>query len=496
MSRRGIRRVIGLHDEAPRSPVVYIPKGRPGDETEDDLNPLMKNVVRESDETVWENALCLLLTIFVFGLWPLLYYNQESLIRMMGTDPEISPETTPETSLDKVDQSLLGPIKLNFTQEMEPFWRNYRDILTNLDYDSYFDDVNASSDAIDFLFDRKHPVIAFEAGLEHEWGATKNSINFRRQWLERAHASWDTFLAHRAKMLDNLIGAGSFWQVDGALIKQTTQMNGAGYQPSWTFTDSGLQPNNASQKGLAQDGDVYVAASESARRLTAELIRIHHNLFQPNIDGIDQALYVNLAQAQHLEKSFLPNLLARTAAPKAWNNTHKDSMDSLRKRLGHVRDQHGAMRDALKWLEEHFGGNLEKSIEAGEDLSEWAQMAQELMKSHSTVLLDVQEGVLFKLRRNELKGKDLEKIDYGQDWKAWKQRNCGSSICYDAKDTWGTMKSWVVPGKPLAGVARDEVKMRKGASHMVIPRVYDTACCKESKLEQLLKHGMKPVYHP
>lgn len=178
----------------------------------------------------------------------------------------------------------------------------------------------------------------------------------------------------------------------------------------------------------------------------------------------------------------------------------------------------------------HGHGAKEELVHVPE-LFVWVQSAMELLNAWSTVLMDVEEGVLMALRRKEIaeekkliaektqdnggigattdqqaadgKGGDgttSSGFDYEASWQRWKQRNCGGTSCYDVATPAARLRH-LFGGtennkKPLAGEAWDERDRFPDWEVGVWKGIYEKACCQEAALANILKHGETTPDYP
>ncbi|KAI0147128.1 hypothetical protein GGR57DRAFT_477967 [Xylariaceae sp. FL1272] len=119
-------------------------------------------------------------------------------------------------------------------------------------------------------------------------------------------------------------------------------------------------------------------------------------------------------------------------------------------------------------------------------------------------MFDIQEMVLFDLRRREVAGQILQvdvnkrdNFDYDASWEIWKSQNCGRTSCYRKENPQNYFRWWWsgYTGKPVAWHAFTEShwSFDVGGTKKtgIWTGIYENACCKDSKLAAFLKYGSK-----
>ncbi len=318
------------------------------------------------------------------------------------------------------------------------------------------------------------------------------------------------------------------------------------------------------------DAATLATLARMAENVMREVVRQHALLLEPvDPDGtLGRLCRVTLPAARKAEARLIRWLAATSAAAAAPVSSSSSSSSSLApaarrsaqwwhdqvavRRLEHdvceLAGRRGEMQEALDWLRTRFrtlqGRHLERARvrvlvddggkgrgkgkgkgvrERTKDVPEllvWVQSAVELLSAASTVLMDVEEGVLLSLRRRDIVegkrkvehereleeekrkalggsffGSDNETVaaapheyDYERSWHYWKRRNCGATSCYDKSTPVTRLKYMFVKDKPLANEASDE-RGRLGWDVKVWKGVYEKACCDNGTLTEILKYG-------
>ncbi|KAK7752668.1 hypothetical protein SLS62_005437 [Diatrype stigma] len=361
---------------------------------------------------------------------------------------------------------------------------------------------------------------------------------------------------------------------------------GPGSQGS-VFTDGGNGTAPLGLENLATyDSATARSLARTAELLMKELVRQHALLLERledgddgNADGLGAALHriceVTLPMARRAEGRFLNDLVraslaaAEHGAAARWRDEKRGgAVHDLEQRICALDAHRAAMRIGVGWLEKRFqipkkstqqklvpaGGGKGGEEEEEEDdwylrvsetkvrhghrgrghvvlhvpeLFVWVQGAMELLGAWSTVLMDVEEGVLIALRRKEIaeekKKMEQEKdegidaaqqvddngvgtaassgeFDYEASWQRWKQRNCGATSCYDEATPAARLRHLLggvmAEKKPLAGEAWDERDRLPDWDVRVWKGIYEKACCQKAALANILKHGEKTPDFP
>ena len=278
-----------------------------------------------------------------------------------------------------------------------------------------------------------------------------------------------------------------------------------------------------------------------------ELVRQHRALVAPlghpgvgagGGGGVERICYVTLPAARTVEARFVKRLASASSQGGLWQaRNNGNAIRRLEEQVCELHRTHTEVRRALMWLEERFPALLvpdEEDIgaeEGGKRVAEndvrdpqylntaiirdgegrkkevpelliWVQSAVELLNAWSTVLMDIQEGLLIAMRKRELRQqekawKDGEgerktplaaEEDYERSWRHWKQRNCGATSCYERTSALARLKHFFVQERPLAVDAWDE-HHQLGWDVEIWKGVYEEACCGNGTLATTLKYG-------
>ncbi|KAI3323943.1 hypothetical protein HD806DRAFT_78475 [Xylariaceae sp. AK1471] len=510
--------------EVLRSPVVRSPPTdwtRRMSVTEEELDPTYRASSRATvsgrlrHEQAKRELLVLSLSTLLLGialsyLWPSL---SSAVGRLNSAIQLPSPEVLYHPSHyharnSSSSASLQGqsPYSSASTSTMASFWHDYREILTSAeDYETYFHDADASQHAINIMWAVQPPPAA-----PHEEAAytrTQKLIESRAENLKLARAEWRKFLTRRGRLVGDMVSSGALWRVyvDGKPVNGTEASE---IGKNWAAIAQRFEPSPRSaaskhasvadhedrsdgkvgDEKTTLDNQTFAALALSARRITDELIRGHAELFEDW-----GSIHENIHEAQNAEKAFIGRLRSSSSKGSLWTAQYATALPQLKKRIDGLQKQHENMKHVLDWLQERFSRDVVEAKE--EDQAAWLKSAKELLQAWATVLMDTQEGVLFMLRREDLKLQGLRRSNYDAGWEEWKSRNCGGTSCYDSPSALGNIKRVFVTGKPMAGVAEDERSWSKSLGGDGTPRVwrgvYDKACCENGTLAQLLKYGSK-----
>ncbi|KAI1506423.1 hypothetical protein F5X99DRAFT_423093 [Biscogniauxia marginata] len=499
----------GTNFNYPRSPAVFLPPKDYENVTEGDLDPMYshKDPYKGYEYKPYTTTKVLFLLVNL-GIAYLLYrFVLPPLPGISGAGGSGPDDDVDVPSFGSATEQFgrergfsTKPYPLNFTAEMAPFWNAYRDILADPGYESWFDDVDAASAAIEQMWEAVSPPPPGHKNTA-AYAVLQELIARRSSALAMARAEYDDFLAARARAVRSMIGSGSLWRVyvDGKFgVGGSGSRNG-----NANTTTTGVSAEQWREAAAhfeanftlpAFDNQTHAALTLSARRVVDELARAHRELWKPSqVGGLEVIARAIVHIAASGERGLVPRL--RAASPKGylWGARHAAAMPALVRRMQRVRRQHDDLRGGLEWFFRRFTRELVFARGRREDLLVWVQSTAELVQKWAEVLMDTQEGVLRALRRAELAGQDATKIDYNKSWESWKSRNCGGTSCYDAQTVGNAFKRVIGAGNPLAYVAQDESKWIKDFEDKenvkVWPGVYEKACCEDGRLAQLLKHG-------
>ncbi|KAI8634469.1 hypothetical protein F5Y19DRAFT_212052 [Xylariaceae sp. FL1651] len=421
----------------------------------------------------WVLYFLLALVIPLSCILPCLWPNLPSILGQLNNFLP-SPTALPYLRLP-TSTSLSSPYNLNYTSKMAPFWRNYRDILTTTeDYETWFADVDAGTNAIQSMW-----AAVPAPTTPHDEAVYTNMQKFiqsRAEYLRLARGEWDGFLAMRDRLVHDMLRSGT-----------TTKRN-----KGETATATAAVPEEKLQDRFSNQ--TLAALTRSARRITEELVRAHADLFEARNGALEFAARVHVFAAENAERGFMGRLKSRSLKNCLWTEQLAKALPTLKKRMDKLRYQHEGMKAGLEWLQGQFSRDAEESLSAKDQLV-WLKRAKELLQTRAAVLMDVQEGVLFAVRRKELEGKDREKVDYGALWEQWKNRNCGGTSCYDPQGVLSSIKRVFISKKPMAGVAEDEASWssssKRQETYRVWRSVYDKACCEDGTFANQLKYASK-----
>ncbi|KAI1754939.1 hypothetical protein F4782DRAFT_492080 [Xylaria castorea] len=401
------------------------------------------------------------------------------------------------------EQAHEAPRVMNTTSQMTPFWHDYRQLVTAVeDYDDWFADVDAATHAIDTMWAR---VLA----NDEEWHEHyQRLISSRARRLDLARAHWRKFVDNRERVIVGLVGsAGALWRVyvdgrpvddakAGELSKRWTSIlsnssdamdiESLAYQKKVKEEEKG----NGTSSSF-QDEEGFAALRFSTCRITEELVHTHAELFK-DLD----AAYAHVREAEDVDRELkdLIGQMTRGWFEKGfWTSQMAISVGKLTRRMQKLRDKRETMAIGLEWLQIQFPEDIESSPEKIADRAAWLENAKKLLHEWAAGLLDVQEGVLFLLRRRELPREKRLIFNYVTTWEAWKSRNCGGTSCYNAPGVTANVKTALHWGKPVANVAQDETDWIRSLGGDGTPRVwrgvYDKACCQTSVFRDRIQHG-------
>ncbi|KAI1812711.1 hypothetical protein GGS20DRAFT_556610 [Poronia punctata] len=239
------------------------------------------------------------------------------------------------------------------------------------------------------------------------------------------------------------------------------------------------------------------AIKQLARKIIGEITSCHETLFGHDDHLRDILSYLSRArEAEKVVLEQLPTLLTKddeNALEKEWTPRCAKSLERLEMRMHELRELGRQLRGSVMWLQQQ-GQRREDS-----DLD--LNVAGEIVKVWGTVLMDIQEGFLFRFRREEVEREKMRSedggVDYDASWERWKGRNCGGTSCYEEAGILSGVKGVFLSGLKTAQVARDEAvwsRKREGKEKFRIWKgVYEKACCcEDGLLAKLLRFGSAP----
>ncbi|GAP88625.1 hypothetical protein SAMD00023353_3300820 [Rosellinia necatrix] len=355
-----------------------------------------------------------------------------------------------------------------------------------------------------------------EAAYERDRGL----VEARARHLRLARGEWDAFQTTRERLVGALAGAGPQWRAYAYAYADDRPVPSSPPSAVWRAAGVGGRRCrrlggdffNATTKAAAVDGEKKeeeerrdecedghreargrAALVRSARCVVGELGRTRAELFA----AWDPA-QTHLRAAAEAEDAFVGGLVRRgggrprsTVWAAAWTGV---ALRELQGRMRTLGQRNETMATALEALREGgLGGGGGGEGGEGDDDDSSVENAKELLRAWSEVLMDAQEGVLYMLRRRDVRGRPRGVAGQEGSWEAWKSRNCGSTSCYEAPSAAGDIKRMFGKGNPAAGVAQDEVNWTKslgGDGTLRVPRgVYEKACCENGVLAHRLKYG-------
>lgn len=383
---------------------------------------------------------------------------------------------------------------------------------------------------------------------QKQYDNMEEAIHTRARALRSAALAFEQFLANRTRGIQELLRKEAVWQRGdkgksslahssgglsmrdleqlAPLLNRSTAANhtSAASIPSLALHDVASYNNSATGMELAR----------TAESLMQELLLQHEVLFEPLERGgaLHQLCRELLPEARRAQGHFIRKLAEAakgSTAAALWRDGEREkkaSLGSLEHAVCALDRKRIQMRMALEWLQGRFQTLQDgryRTMAAVTDskgqrrsvpeLQVWVQGAVELLGAWTTVLMDVQEGLLISLRRREIAGAKrqqeeerqplqplgnssvaAETFDYEQSWDDWKHRNCGGTSCYDKTTPITRFRNLIIQGKPLAFEAMDE-RDRLGWDVRVWNGIYDKACCENGTLAKTLKYGEKtPVF--
>ncbi|RYP82602.1 hypothetical protein DL769_001596 [Monosporascus sp. CRB-8-3] len=460
------------------------------------------------------------------------------------TRQEQQKQTWQQKAVERTHTRQLGaPLGLNLTRDAEPLWQGYREVLlAHTDEEYYgafgFDEVDADTVLIAEMWSKVEKSRGKGGGgvdgKKYERMAL--DIHVRGAALRNASVEFGHFLGNRTLVVQEFlrrgVTAGSSFS-ESELKKLDSLLNNTDSSSSNTAAGGPPRVSTLSPNELANyDNRSAEALARTAERLMAELIRQHQALFRPIEHGVERICRLALPAARAAEARVIGALVAASGGRGAelWKERQKDRRKkehghggSTIKKLEHgvceLDRKHVAMRRALGWLPSRFatlrGRHLEKvrvrdawgRARETAELLFWVQSAVELLDAWSTVLMDIEEGVLIGLRKKGIAEEKAQRAaeaaeaggnavaaaavtDYDQSWNRWKLENCGGTSCYDKDTALTRLKHVFFQKKPLADEARDE-RERLGWDVKLWKGIYEKACCENGTLAKTLKYGRR-----
>ncbi|KAH8162495.1 hypothetical protein CIB48_g5743 [Xylaria polymorpha] len=410
----------------------------------------------------------------------------------------------PTLTKPRDEAGAIPPGEGNAVGQTATFWRDYRELVTAVeDYDDWFADADAATDAINTMWSQ----VAAPSEAWHDY--FQRLISSRAKRLSAAHAHWTKFLDNRESVIIELAGsAGALWRVyvDGHPLDETETgdlnkrwVSVLANSPNLIDIESlayekkkAEEKDRKGEESSPLDEEGFAALRFSARRIIEELVRTHAELFK-DLDVTHKHIR-EAADADRELKDLTTRLGEGWHHKGFWSTQKAISVSKLKRRMEKLQGKREAMAIWLEWLQMQFPEDIESSPEKIVNQTAWLENAKELLHEWVAALLDVQEGVLFLLRRRELPPEERLAVNYVQRWEAWKSRNCGGTSCYNAPGVMANVKIVMHTGKPVANVAEDEADWIRSLEGDGTPRVwrgvYDKACCQTSILSDRIQHGL------
>ncbi|KAI0856561.1 hypothetical protein F4860DRAFT_518746 [Xylaria cubensis] len=392
----------------------------------------------------------------------------------------------------------------NTTSQATPFWRDYRQLVTAVeDFDDWFADVDAATQAIDTMWAR----VLVNDEEWHEFH--RRLISLRGKQIDLAHGHWRKFVDNRERVIVKLVGSAGIYvdggPVDGAEVGELSKrwasvlsnssdvvdMESFAYQKKAEAKAEEETGNRTLPRPIVEDEEGFTALRVASRRIIEELVHTHTELFK-DLD----AAHAHMQEAEKVDgelKDLIGQMTKGWFEEGFWTSQMAISVSKLKRRMQKLRGRRETMAIGLERLQMQFPADIENSPEKMADRTAWLESAKDLLHEWAAVLLDVQEGVLFLLRRRELSREKRLILNYVATWEAWKSRNCGGTSCYSAPGVAANIKTAMHRGKPVASVAHDEADWIRSLGEDGTPRVwrevYDKACCQVSVLRDRIQHG-------
>ncbi|TGJ87227.1 hypothetical protein E0Z10_g1526 [Xylaria hypoxylon] len=381
----------------------------------------------------------------------------------------------------------------NDTTGMALFWRNYRTIMTATeDYEDWFTDVDEATHAIQTMFVVIPPLAPDEGKM---YGHMRELVESRARHVKLAYAEWNRFMNIRDRAVRDVNSGGlSRVYVDGEPVDQIINEIRSNWVPvAWGFeaafrTSFPLSPGNETvigeeiiagikagkKSGTSDhiDEESLAALAITAHRITQELVRTHAGLFR----DWDPA-HLHIRQALIDENELIDTLCKVSSKGEIWTRQLDNALPLLVARMKTLQAKHENMSTVLGWLQKQFPKNKPEKME---DQAAWLVGVKELLQAWASTLMDVQEGVLYMLRRRDIRS-NVPRLYPQVSWGAWKSRNCGGTSCFNAPSAVGSLITRFRAGNPVARVAEDEVRWHRGfegdPTPMIWRGVYEKACC-------------------
>ena len=459
------------------------------------------------------------------------------------------------------------PLGLNLTRRAEPFWQGFRELLlldnSTAEEGGWFDHVNDDTIRIAEMWSKvEKPDAAGQkaskgALSQKQYDLMERDIHVREAALRNISIEFSWFLGNQTLITREFLRGGAVIPsgVSGLAAAGISDDQLGMIGPHVLGYTNGSVDSNGTTKPPLKLSDPTTYTDEAAGPpvriagyLMGKLVRQHAKLVAPLEPagvgsggfGVERICFAMLPMARMAEERFVQRLVAASSQGALWQARKSvDAVRTLERRICGIHHTHAEMRRALAWLENRFPslrgpavvdddedgagdalvdtkvkGYLDKAVirdgrgkkKVVPELFVWVKSAVELLGAWSTVLMDVQEGLLIAMRQRELRrqarewegGEGEQKApfgtqeDYEESWRQWKQRNCGATSCYEQTSAKARLKHVLAPGhgRPLANDAWDEHKYL-GWDIGIWKGVYEEACCGKGTLANVLKFGQR-----
>ncbi|KAI6091739.1 hypothetical protein F4821DRAFT_225470 [Hypoxylon rubiginosum] len=403
-------------------------------------------------------------------------------------------------------------ITSGFNDGMYPYWYGCQAVLLDTTpFEKWFDEAEANTAIIATMSEALPLSVDGLKGFRSviEASRTTDAALERKNSLAKAKEEFDEFLALRKRVTRSVFSNRNLWYYYADNSKEVDELRLIATQSEQEliFPDK----TKASSKGPVCDETGWTDAAERAARITTNLVQTHYEIW--NHDGAGAAMVKHLdAAAKHVKHAsssefLVTATLARVSAkPDLWDaRSEQHSLGSLERKLVWAQRSTQELLNGLRWAQDHVTEIPDDIRSPKHRAREWTVRMQRLIRNWEILIQNSHQGMLFFLRRNELKvaGKDgLATVDFNQSWADWKARNCGGTSCYDEDGiVHRTLKRAGVSYLPLARRAGDENKwcnhQRPKEKPFVWQGVYEDACCRETDLIDFLKYGpISAIYKP
>lgn len=346
--------------------------------------------------------------------------------------------------------------------QQQQMWRDFAHFLTtrsgSFDVDddvsnNWFADVDVATPAILTMWVAQPVPSPATDESSAEYRAARGRIEARVRQVRRARAAWERFQGNRDRVVAELIRFGTAPRIyiDGQLVGDAAaaEIERDATALARPLGVSGLRQlgfervnitGSVGVTGRGPDGEEGEGREEGLRfeeqsfdtlRLVGQgvigvLERAHALLFEDW-----NALQTHVQEAQGFENEFIEKLLQGSARSDAWTARLAISLRVLQRRVERVQRTREAIQAALAQIQEEFSG---ARLEGKEGRRAVMRRTRVLLHGWAKLVMDVQEGLLFTLRRREAlswgQGQVRNASTYEATWEEWKGRNCGGTSCY------------------------------------------------------------------